>query len=80
MHGMDFAKFYKSCFGIWLDFRFSDDNYLHEDGLKMDRVSSGVAINITRKADSSEFKGTIHMFAFKDGKMDVSSNGVSSRR
>ena len=44
---------------VWLDFRSTQDNFLHGSGRKIVSVSEGISVEIEREADTKTFDGTI---------------------
>ena len=56
---------------MWLDFRSTQDNFLHGSGRKIVSVSEGISVEIEREADTKTFDGTIYAFMFMDGLLQI---------
>ena len=69
------TKFFKDKYALWLDFRSSQDNFLHGSGHKIQNTSEGVTVAITRDADTgAKFNASIYAFIFMDGVLNIVSS------
>ena len=71
LSGVDPIEFFDKKYAVWLDFRSTQDNFLHGSGRKIVSVSEGISIEIEREADSTTFDGTIYAFMFMDGFLQI---------
>ena len=55
-------------FGLWLDFRSTDDNTLHGTGRRIENASEGITLAITKTAG----KGGSLICLFMDAQINIS--------
>ena len=57
------VDYYTDKFGLWLDFRSSDDNTLHGTGRRIENASEGITLAITKTAGTAgNLKCFIYLF------------------
>ena len=71
LSGVDPIDFFDKKYAVWLDFRSTQDNFLHGSGRKIVSVSEGISVEIEREADTKTFDGTIYAFMFMDGLLQI---------
>ena len=71
LSGVDPIEFFDKKYAVWLDFRSTQDNFLHGSGRKIVSVSEGISVEIEREADTKTFDGTIYAFMFMDGLLQI---------
>ena len=71
LSGVDPIDFFDKKYAVWLDFRSTQDNFLHGSGRKIVSVSEGISVEIEREADTNTFDGTIYAFMFMDGLLQI---------
>ena len=47
-------KYLTTNYALWLDFRSSDDNSLHGSGRRLENISEGITIQITKEVGADE--------------------------
>ena len=78
LYGIDPIEFFDKKYAVWLDFRSTQDNFLHGSGRKIMSVSEGISLEIERSADTETFDGTIYAYMFMDGLLQIVNKRVSS--
>ena len=78
LYGIDPIEFFDKKYAVWLDFRSTQDNFLHGSGRKIMSVSEGISLEIERSADAETFDGTIYAYMFMDGLLQIVNKRVSS--
>ena len=71
LSGVDPIEFFDKKYAVWLDFRSTQDNFLHGSGRKIVSVSEGISVEIEREADTKTFDGTIYAFMFMDDLLQI---------
>ena len=65
---MKIIDYYQKQFGLWLDFRSTDDNTLHGTGRRIENASEGITLAITKTAG----KGGSLICLFMDAQINIS--------
>ena len=78
LHGVGPIEFFNKKYAVWLDFRSTQDNFLHGSGRKIVSVSEGISLEIEREADTETFDGTIYAYMFMDGLLQIVDKKVAS--
>ena len=78
LSGVGPIEFFDKKYAVWLDFRSTQDNFLHGSGRKIVSVSEGISLEIERDADTETFDGTIYAFMFMDGLLQIVNKRLDS--
>ena len=78
LSGVGPIEFFDKKYAVWLDFRSTQDNFLHGSGRKIVSVSEGISLEIERDADTETFDGTIYAFMFMDGLLQIVNKKLDS--
>ena len=70
-HSINIASFYTDKYALWLDFRTIDDNRLHGSGRRLENVSEGIRLQITKEAGSAG-KLSCYLYIFQDAQINIS--------
>ena len=53
LHNVSVREYLTHRYALWLDFRTTDENELHETGRKMENASEGITLQIEKKEEST---------------------------
>ena len=71
LHNVNIASYYTDKYALWLDFRTIDDNTLHGSGIRLENISEGIQLQITKKAESAG-KMSCYLYIFQDAQINIS--------
>ena len=63
------GKYLTSKYGLWLDLRSTDDNFLHGTGRRIENASEGITIQVTKEA-SAEKSLNIYIYTIQDAQIN----------
>ena len=71
LHNVNIASYYANKYALWLDFRTIDDNRLHGSGRRLENISEGICLQITKEAGNVG-KLSCFLFIFQDAQINFS--------
>ena len=74
--GIEMGDYYKDKYGLWLDFRSTDDNSAHGSGRRIGD-GGGIQIQMTREAES-QAPLTMYVFLIMDAQLTVEDGNFKS--
>ena len=75
---MDIEKYYGAGhgYGLWIDFRTTDDNTLHGSGTKLQNTKDGIQLSFKKKSGEGPYQ--MHIFIVSDAQLNVSNYQLNS--
>ena len=70
LHKVNIASFYTDKYALWLDFRTIDNNKLHGSGRRLENISEGIRLQITKEAGSAG-KLSCYLYIFQDAQINL---------
>jgi hypothetical protein len=66
------SNYFKSYYGLWLDFRTSDDNTVHGSGRRIENASEGITLQIEKEVEAA---GSMNCYIYlvMDAQLNISS-------
>ena len=71
LHSISIASYYTDKYALWLDFRTIDDNRLHGLGRRLENISEGIRLQITKESGSLG-KLSCYLYIFQDAQINIS--------
>ena len=71
LHNVNVASYYTDKYVLWLDFRTIDDNTLHGSGRRLENISGGIRLQITKEAGTAG-KLSCYLYIFQDAQVNIS--------
>ena len=71
LHNVNIASYYTDKYALWLDFRTIDNNRLHGSGRRLENISEGICLQITKEAGASG-KLSCYLYIFQDAQINIS--------
>ena len=71
LNNVNIVSYYTDKYALWLDFRATDDNRLHGSGRRLENISEGIGLQITKKAGGAG-NLSCYLFIFQDAKINIS--------
>ena len=71
LHNVNMASYYTDKYAFWLDFRTIDDNRLHGSGRRLENISEGIRLQITKESGSAG-KLSFYLYIFQDAQINIS--------
>ena len=71
LHNVNIASYYTDNYALWLDFRTIDHNRLHGSGRRLENISEGIRLQITKEAGNAG-KLSCYLYIFQDAQINIS--------
>ena len=71
LHSVNIASYCTDKYALWLDFRTIDDNRLHGSGRRLENISEGIRLQLTKKAESAG-KLSCYLYISQDAQINIS--------
>ena len=71
LHNVNIASYYTDKYALWLDLRTIDNNRLHGSGRRLENISEGIRLQITKEAEAS-CKLSCYLYIFQDAQINIS--------
>ena len=65
LHNINIASYYTDKYALWLDFQTIEDNRLYGSGRRVENISEGIRLQITKEAGSAG-KLSCYLYIFQD--------------
>ena len=71
LHNVNIASYNTDKYALWLDFRTIDDNRLYGSGRRLENISEGIILQITKESGSAG-KLFCYLYIFQDAQINIS--------
>ena len=77
LHDLSVGEYLNNKYALWLDFRTTDENSLHETGRKIENASSGNTLQTEKKAETAGALSA-HMYLIMDAQLNIQNGAYIS--
>ena len=77
LHNINVGEYLTDKYALWLDFRTTDENFLHGTGRRIENAPEGITLQIEKKAESAGALN-VYIYLIMDAQLNIQSGTYAS--